>query len=146
MYYLFRLQFLRSHLGKKKKHLFGSILFNGLLHAHSVLKSSQVTYEVQPPSYTSLKLLSGPPRGGGGDTLWSSQYAIYDLLSPGMQTYLEGLEALHSARIQADGSNALGRTVRRDPIVTKHPLIRTVSINLQSLLLSFSSSHKSTHN
>ena len=42
-----------------------------------------------------------------------------------MQKYLEGLEALHSAQIQADGSIALGRTVRREPIVTKHPLIRT---------------------
>ena len=85
----------------------------------------QVTYEVQPPSYTSLKVLTGPPRGGGGDTLWVSQYAVYDLLSPGMQKYLEGLEALHSAQIQADGSIALGRTVRREPVVTKHPLIRT---------------------
>ena len=50
---------------------------------------------------------------------------MYDLLSPGMQKYLEGLEALHSAQIQADGSIALGRTVRREPVVTKHPLIRT---------------------
>ena len=86
---------------------------------------NQVTYEIQPPSYTVLKVLTGPPRGGGGDTLWASQYAVYDLLSPGMQKYLEGLEALHSAQIQADGSIALGRTVRREPVVTKHPLIRT---------------------
>ena len=42
-----------------------------------------------------------------------------------MQKYLEGLEALHSAQLQADGSIALGRAVRREPIVTKHPLIRT---------------------
>jgi len=42
-----------------------------------------------------------------------------------MQKYLEGLTALHSAKMQADGSTALGRTVRRDPIVTEHPLIRT---------------------
>lgn len=42
-----------------------------------------------------------------------------------MQKYLGGLEALHSAQIQADGSNALGRAVRRDPVVTKHPLVRT---------------------
>lgn len=93
--------------------------------APTFLWHSDVTYEVQPPSYTSLKVLTGPPRGGGGDTLWVSQYAVYDLLSPGMQKYLEGLEALHSAQIQADGSIALGRTVRREPVVTKHPLIRT---------------------
>ena len=84
-----------------------------------------MTYEVQPPSYTALKLLSGPPRGGGGDTLWASQYAAYDALSAGMQHYLEGLTALHSAEIQAKGSQAAGRPVRRDPIITEHPLVRT---------------------
>ncbi|KAL8861738.1 MAG: hypothetical protein Q9178_001939 [Gyalolechia marmorata] len=86
---------------------------------------SDVTYEVQPPSYTSLKVIVGPPRGGGGDTLWSSQYGAYDLLSKPMQQYLEGLNALHSAHMQADGSRAAGRPVRRDPVVTEHPLVRT---------------------
>ena len=85
----------------------------------------QVTYEIQPPSYTSLKVLTGPPRGGGGDTLWASGYAAYDMLSAPMQKYLENLTALHSANIQAVGSRALGRTVRREPITTEHPLIRT---------------------
>jgi sulfonate dioxygenase len=85
----------------------------------------QVTYELQPPSYTSLKVLTGPPRGGGGDTLWSSQYAAYDTLSPHMQKYLESLTALHSAEMQAQGTRELGRTVRREPVVTEHPLIRT---------------------
>lgn len=84
-----------------------------------------MTYEVQPPSYTILKLLSGPPRGGGGDTLWASMYAVYDVLSPHMQKYLEGLTALHSADIQAVGSKACGRAVRRDPVTTEHPLVRT---------------------
>lgn len=84
-----------------------------------------MTYELQPPSYTSLKLLNGPPRGGGGDTVWTSQYAVYDSLSAGMQKYLEGLTALHSAELQAQGSRALGRPVRRDPVTTEHPIIRT---------------------
>lgn len=84
-----------------------------------------MTYELQPPSYTSLKVLTGPPRGGGGDTLWASQYAVFDALSVPMQKYLEGLTALHSAQMQAEGSRAAGRPVRRDPIVTEHPLVRT---------------------
>ncbi|CAI6273617.1 unnamed protein product [Periconia digitata] len=91
----------------------------------SFLWHSDVTYEVQPPSYTSLKVVTGPPRGGGGDTLWSSGYAAYDRLSPFMQTYLESVTALHSAELQAQGTRELGRTVRREPITTEHPLIRT---------------------
>ena len=86
---------------------------------------SDVTYELQPPAYTSLKVLNGPPRGGGGDTLWSSQYAAYDSLSAPMQNYLESLTALHSSHMQAEGSRAMGRTVRREPIITEHPLIRS---------------------
>ncbi|KKY25757.1 putative alpha-ketoglutarate-dependent taurine dioxygenase [Diplodia seriata] len=94
------------------------------LFTPTFLWHSDVTYEVQPPSYTMLKLLTGPGRGGGGDTLWSSQYAAYDAMSPYMQKYLESLTAIHSAQIQADGSTQMGRTVRRDPVVTEHPLIR----------------------
>jgi sulfonate dioxygenase len=86
---------------------------------------SDVTYEAQPPSYTSLKVISGPPRGGGGDTLWSSNYAAYDATSTPMQKYLELLTALHSSHMQAEGSRALGRPVRREPVVMEHPLIRS---------------------
>ncbi|KAI4725971.1 TauD-domain-containing protein [Aureobasidium sp. EXF-10728] len=84
----------------------------------------KVTYELQPPSYTSLKLLSGPPSGGGGTTLWSSQYAAYDALSPFMQHYLSKLSAVHSADMQAADSIRGNRPVRRDPVTTIHPLIR----------------------
>lgn len=91
----------------------------------TTLTNSQVTYEIQPPSYTSLKLLTGPGRGGGGDTLWASCYTAYDVLSPHMQKYLENLTALHSAEMQAADSRAADRTVRRQPVTTEHPLIRT---------------------
>ena len=83
---------------------------------------SDVSYELQPPSTTSLKLLTGPE--AGGDTLWSSGYALYSSLSPGLQVYLEGLTALHSAVAQADGARAAGIPVRREPIETVHPVIR----------------------
>lgn len=84
---------------------------------------TDVTYELQPPSYTTLKVLKGP--ASGGDTLWISGYALYDMLSPYLQQYLEGRTALHSAVEQAGDSMRIGRTVRRDPIVSEHPIIRT---------------------
>jgi hypothetical protein len=83
---------------------------------------SDVSYELQPPSTTSLKLLIGPE--AGGDTLWSSGYALYSSLSPGLQIYLEGLSALHSAVTQADGARASRIPIRREPIETVHPVIR----------------------
>lgn len=85
---------------------------------------ADISYEVQPPSITSLKLLVGPPTGG--DTMWSSGYALYDSLSPGMQKYLEGLSALHSGVTATDGAIASGVHVRRPAIETIHPLVRYV--------------------
>ncbi|KAH9902669.1 alpha-ketoglutarate-dependent sulfonate dioxygenase [Cubamyces lactineus] len=83
---------------------------------------SDVSYELQPPSATSLKVITGPPYGG--DTLWSSGYALYSSFSPGFQKYLEGLSAVHSAVAQADGARAAGHTVRREPVETVHPVVR----------------------
>lgn len=42
-----------------------------------------------------------------------------------MQKYLESLTAIHSADLQAQGTRELGRTVRREPVTTAHPLVRT---------------------
>jgi len=83
---------------------------------------SDVSYELQPPSTTSLKVITGPDVGG--DTLWSSGYALYSSLSSGFQTYLEGLSAVHSAVAQADGNRAAGLPVRRQEIETIHPVVR----------------------
>ncbi|KAF7986465.1 hypothetical protein HWV62_31247 [Athelia sp. TMB] len=83
---------------------------------------TDVSYEVQPPSTTSLKVITGPEYGG--DTIWSSGYALYSSLSRGFQQYLEGLTALHSAVAQADGARAAGLPVRREPIETEHPVVR----------------------
>ena len=52
------------------------------------------------------------------------RYALYSSLSPGFQTYLEGLTAVHSAVAQADGSKAAGLPVRRQPVETIHPVVR----------------------
>ncbi|KAF7794768.1 hypothetical protein EIP86_005906 [Pleurotus ostreatoroseus] len=87
---------------------------------------SDVSYEMQPPSTTALKVITGPPYGG--DTLWSSgsviRYALYSSFSPQFQKYLESLYAVHSAVAQADGARAAGHTVRREPIESIHPVVR----------------------
>lgn len=83
---------------------------------------SDVTYELQPPSTTSLKVITSPETGG--DTLWSSGYALYSSLSPSFQAYLEGLSAVHSAVAQATGARAAGLPIRREPIETTHPVVR----------------------
>ncbi|KAA8912348.1 hypothetical protein TRICI_003518 [Trichomonascus ciferrii] len=91
--------------------------------SQTYLWHADVTYELQPPSYTMLKLLEGPE--SGGDTAWCLGYAVYDMLSKPLQKYLEGMTALHDAYEQANDSIRDGRPVRRDPIVSEHPVIRT---------------------
>lgn len=56
--------------------------------------------------------------------LLKNRYALYSSLSPGLQAYLEGLTAVHSAVAQAQGSRAAGTHVRRQEIETIHPIVR----------------------
>jgi sulfonate dioxygenase len=130
---------LARHFGPLHKHATTPIPRNGLEEVHVVyndssrrpdpsafskleLWHSDVTYEIQPPGVTSLKVITNPDVGG--DTLWSSGYALYSSLSPGLQTYLEGLTAIHSGVAQAEGNRAAGLPVRREPVETVHPLVR----------------------
>ena len=101
---------------------FSSLRANSLAYSSVDLWHSDVSYELQPPSTTSLRLITCPETGG--DTIWSSSYALYSSLSPGLQTYLEGLSAVHSAVGQTDGARAAGTAVRREAIETVHPVIR----------------------
>ncbi|KDN52046.1 TauD-domain-containing protein [Tilletiaria anomala UBC 951] len=85
---------------------------------------SDVTYEVNPPGITGLYNILNPANGGG-DTLFSSCYGLYDAFSPEMQTYLSSLSAVHSGLEQAEGAAAAGVHLRRPGIKTVHPLVRT---------------------
>lgn len=76
----------------------------------------------------------------GGDTLWSSNYAAYDRLTPAYQRFLEGLTALHDAerfRVQARRNGFKLRTEPRgsphnagDAFQANHPVIRCVSLSV----------------
>ncbi|KAH6909157.1 alpha-ketoglutarate-dependent sulfonate dioxygenase [Coprinopsis sp. MPI-PUGE-AT-0042] len=130
---------LARHWGPLHKHATTPITANGLEEVHVVFNDSSrrpdssafsklelwhsdVTYELQPPGPTSLKVITGPEVGG--DTLWSSGYALYSSLSPGFQKYLEGLSAVHSGVAQAEGNRAAGLPVRRKEVESVHPLVR----------------------
>ncbi|OCF57547.1 alpha-ketoglutarate catabolism dioxygenase [Kwoniella mangroviensis CBS 10435] len=83
---------------------------------------SDVTYEVQPPGTTILRLLTTPEVGN--DTLWSSGYTVYSSLSKPMQKYLESLSAIHSGNDQAASRTGITKIPRRQPIETIHPVVR----------------------
>ncbi|KAI8621151.1 hypothetical protein BC830DRAFT_1058486 [Chytriomyces sp. MP71] len=84
---------------------------------------SDVTYEVQPPTYTLFKVDVIP--AVGGSTTWASQVKAYETLTPAFQKIAEGLTAVHSAVEQAEDSRKRGGPVRREPVTTEHPVVRT---------------------
>ncbi|KAL7795305.1 putative alpha-ketoglutarate-dependent sulfonate dioxygenase [Trichoderma ceciliae] len=81
------------------------------------------SYEVNPPSYTLLRLVKTPP--SGGDTIFTSQTALFDKLSPAFQRAIEGLHGIHSSDRAYLASINGGGTPHRAPIATAHPLVRT---------------------
>ncbi|KAG2173188.1 hypothetical protein INT43_004562, partial [Umbelopsis isabellina] len=93
---------------------------------------SDVSYEKQPPGLTTLKIDTLPPVGG--DTLWASGYRAYEKLAPPIQKLIENLEAVHTAHDQANGSARVGGPVRREPIETAHPIVRTHPVTKRKAL------------
>ena len=81
---------------------------------------SDFSFLEEPPSLTLLYAIELPPVGG--DTLWASQVAAYDALSPGMQRLLDPLRCVQTAwphgtrgpGIDAPVSRSVGM-VRGDP-------------------------------
>src|SRR4051794_18121344 len=95
--------------------------FGGLWH-------SDTAYLEQPPMATMLVAREVPPFGG--DTMFASQYAAYETLSPAMQALLEPLRALNSSAL-ADVSKTREDRVREQgggelPLYEAvHPVVRT---------------------
>jgi taurine dioxygenase len=86
---------------------------------------SDVSCDPEPPLGSILYLHTVPPVGG--DTLFASQYAAYEALSPRMKTYLEGLAAFHDGAPSYRATNAkigVPETGRVYPSAT-HPVVRT---------------------
>jgi taurine dioxygenase len=92
---------------------------------------TDVTFIDTPPMGSILAARQLPPVGG--DTMWASMTAAYNALSKPMQTFLQGLEAVHdfAYAFTADGiaGSQAGRekyekAVAANPPVT-HPVIRS---------------------
>ncbi|AQZ15253.1 hypothetical protein BZL39_P02850 [Zygosaccharomyces parabailii] len=89
---------------------------------NSVRWHSDVSYELQPPSYTFLSILEAPE--SGGDTLFADSVEAYERLSPTFKKFVGGLHVIHSALEQAATSKQNGGVQRRKPVANIHPLVR----------------------
>ena len=83
---------------------------------------------------TTLFLYENPE--SGGDTGYVSQTEAYNRLSPSFREYLETLSVLHSGVAQAEYRRAgnRGGVVKREPVETVHPLVRTHPVTGQKAL------------
>ncbi|GAA5827313.1 hypothetical protein JCM11251_003758 [Rhodosporidiobolus azoricus] len=83
------------------------------------------SFQVNPPSLSLLKI-TDIPAGGGGDTVWTSQYGLYDSLSPALQAFFSTLKAVHTSQDIFEAKSGFeGRTLKDPPIDTHHPLVIT---------------------
>jgi taurine dioxygenase len=92
---------------------------------------TDVTFSPTPPMGGVLVARMLPPQGG--DTLWSSNIAAYEALSPAMQAFLKPLTATHNIAqsfpserfaMTPEAQARLESAKRNNPPVT-HPVVRT---------------------
>jgi len=91
---------------------------------------SDVSCDVAPPLGSILYLHTVPETGG--DTIFASQYAAYDALTPAFQAFLEGLTATHSGDRSYRRTNRLLGIDDRDrtfpqavhPVARMHPVTK----------------------
>ncbi|KAG5956826.1 hypothetical protein E4U58_006414 [Claviceps cyperi] len=93
------------------------------MHTHSMAWHSDNSFDVQPPGVTFLYAVEVPLEGG--DTIFADTECAYERLSPAFRNLLDGLQAVHTSRDQAARAVAGGGYVRREPVDTTHPVVRT---------------------
>jgi taurine dioxygenase len=88
---------------------------------------SDVTWATEPPRYSVLHMQQMPAIGG--DTMWLSQCAAYDTLSPSMQTFLESLTAHHELPTMPERA-------ADHPVVIRHPITGRRALFVNSVFTS----------
>ncbi|WP_331728225.1 TauD/TfdA family dioxygenase [Streptomyces sp. NBC_01176] len=84
------------------------------------------TADAEPSLGSMLQITTVPEGGSGGDTLFANMHLAYELLSPDMRAFLDGLTALHDGALPW---TAAGRTPPPEydvprtehPVVVRHP-------------------------
>lgn len=82
------------------------------------------TADAEPSLGSMLYITHTPEMGYGGDTLFASMHMAYELLSPAMQTFLDGLTAIHDGLIPWQGYTPPPEYVipkSEHPVVVRHP-------------------------
>lgn len=86
---------------------------------------TDVTCDPIPP-LGSMLYITETPECGGGDTLFADMYMAFEMLSPPMQQFLEGLTAVHDGALPYVGSYGStppegGYPRSEHPVVVRHP-------------------------
>jgi taurine dioxygenase len=82
------------------------------------------TAEEEPSLGSMLYVTRTPEIGTGGDTMWASMHLAYEMLSPPMREFLDGLTAVHDGLIPWMGYTPPPEYVipkNEHPIVVRHP-------------------------
>lgn len=110
---------------------------------------TDLTFKQNQPFASLLVARQVPPNGG--DTMWSSCYAAFDRLPPGMQHDLEGVEAIHDLgdfrnsfcddEAGSSGPDRLNESVPRfghtiRPLVSAHPVTGRKFLNFNEAFVS----------
>lgn len=87
------------------------ISLDSMYQVKADLWHTDATFLEQPPAIALLHMVQCPPHGG--DTMFIDCHAVYDSLSPAMQTFLAGLTCIHD--------DARGDKKAEHPVVRTHP-------------------------
>lgn len=87
---------------------------------------TDVTCDAIPPMASAL-YITETPESGGGDTLYADMYLAYEMLSAPMQSFLEGLTAVHDGAVPYIGAYGStppegGYPRNEHPVVAVHPV------------------------